>query len=84
MQSQHLDYTIERVARQMRDYEDHRRDMISGYISGDVAIEKSVTMAAMIFLGLDDIGFYIRGGYAPTEPIPDEIAYELAERGLML
>lgn len=83
MKSLYLDHTIERAERAMRTYDAHRNDMLAGAISGDVAIEKSCTLAVMIFGMLDDIGFYIRCGYTPSEPLPDDIRIELTSRNLI-
>jgi hypothetical protein len=63
MTSRYLDLLIRQANQWHSDYEAHRADMAAGLISGDVAVEKAITLATFLFSALDEIGFYMRSGY---------------------
>lgn len=69
--SLYLDHLIKQATRTARIYEDHCADMADGLITGDLAIEKSCFVATRLMDLVGEIGYRIRCGYEPSEPLPD-------------
>jgi hypothetical protein len=81
--SYYLDFKIPRLQRWMADYNEHRAAMICGEVSGDVAIERAITLAGMVESDLREIAWYMEQGYESTDPMPIDILMELESRELV-
>ena len=83
MMSNYLNWIVCRLQRLMGEYNDHRKDMMTGEASGMPAIETALSMAEQIDTLLTEVAFYTAQGYEPAGPLPIDIVIGMTDRKLI-